>query len=65
MSSFESRFILKNPGLLQATRRNIVLLVDSTLFLLLWMTKGRKIRKALREAETEGRTFYLEDHLGE
>ena len=65
MSSFESRFYLKNPTLLQSIRRNIVLLADSLVFLFIWMTKGRQLRKALREAETVKRTLYLEDHLGE
>tara|TARA_B100000809_G_scaffold209008_1_gene211858 strand:- start:209 stop:406 length:198 start_codon:yes stop_codon:yes gene_type:complete len=65
MSSFESRFYLKNPTLLQSIRRNIVLLADSLVFLFIWMTKGRQLRKALREAETVKHTLYLEDHLGE
>jgi hypothetical protein len=65
MSSFESRFYLKNPTLLQSIRRNIVLLIDSLVFLFIWMTKGRQLRKALREAETVKHTLYLEDHLGE
>ncbi|MFT5133195.1 MAG: hypothetical protein ACI9SC_001664 [Gammaproteobacteria bacterium] len=65
MSSFEERFYLHNPGLWQLAKRNTSLLYDSAVFLIIWMTKGRKIRKALRQAEQENTRVVLEDYLGE
>ena len=65
MSSFESRFILDNPSLWQRLKRDIDLLSDSLIFLIIWMTKGRKIRKALRQAEEQDKSLVLEDYLGE
>ncbi len=65
MSSFESRYILHNPGLRQRTGRDIALLKDSLVFLLICMGKGRQIRKALRQAEEQDKSLILEDYLGE
>ena len=65
MSSFEDRYILNKPSLWQRIKRDIALLIDSLMFLVMWMTKGRKIRQALRQAEKENKSLILEDHLGE
>ncbi len=65
MRSFENRYILNNPSLWQRIRRDIALLKDSLVFLLIWMSKGRKLRKALRRAEKQDKTLILEDYLGE
>ena len=65
MSSFEDRYILNNPSLWQRIKRDIALLTDSLMFLVMWMTKGRKIRQALRQAEKENLSLILEEHLGE
>ena len=64
MSSFESRFILNNPSLWQRVRRDIALGFDSLVFLIIWMSKGRQIRKALRQAEEQDKSLILEDYLG-
>jgi hypothetical protein len=65
MSSFESRYILNNPSLWQRIKRDIALLIDSLIFLVIWMTKGRKIRQALRQAEKDNNKLVLEDYFGE
>ena len=65
MSSFESRFILNNPGLWQRLKRDIDLLFDSLLFLIMWIRKGRQIRKALRQAQEQDKSIILEDYLGD
>ena len=65
MRSFESRFILNNPSLRQRLKRDIDLLFDSLKFLITWISKGRQIRKALRQAQEQDKTLFLEDYLGE
>ena len=50
---------------MQRIKRNIALLKDSLVFLIIWMTKGRQIRKALRQAEEQDEILILEDYLGE
>jgi len=65
MSSFESRFILENPGLWQRLKRDVILLVDSLIFLILWMSKGWRLRKALRQAQKRDKSLILEDYLDE
>ena len=63
MPSFEEKFYLTNPGLLQRARRDIALLLDSFAFLALWFTLGRKIRRAYRRAQQENTEAILEDML--
>ena len=65
MSSFESRFILNNPSLWQRLKRDIDLLFDSLVFLIIWISKGRQLRKALSQAEEQEKSLILEDYLGE
>jgi hypothetical protein len=65
MSSFENRYIISNPGFRQRIKRDIALLSDSLMFLYMWMSKGREIRQALRQAEKESKKIVLEEHLGE
>lgn len=64
-SSFEKRFYLHNPTLRQRLGRDIRLLIDSCVFLLIWATKGWKLRRALKEAEEKNSVLILEDHLGD
>ena len=49
--SFEDRYYLTNPTTWQRCKRNIDLYTGSLAFLLVWFTKGRRIRKELKEAE--------------
>jgi hypothetical protein len=63
MASFEERFCLRNPTLLQAVRRDLELLADSGRFLLLWATLGRRVRRAARRAQAGGEPLFLEDIL--
>ena len=59
-NSFEDRYYLTNPGLWQRTRRNITLYEESLAFLLLWITQGRKVRRALEQAERDGECLELD-----
>ena len=63
MPSFEEKYYLTNPGLLRRIRRDIALFLDSFAFLVLWLTQGRKIRRAYRQAQLENTEVILEDLL--
>ena len=63
MPSFEEKYYLTNPGLLRRIRRDLALFLDSFAFLLLWLTQGRKIRQAYRQAQLENTEILLEDIL--
>ena len=62
MPSFlEDKYYLTNPGLFQRIRRDIALFMDSFAFLVVWLTQGRKIRRAYRQAKLENTEIMLED----
>ena len=61
MSSFEERYILRNPSALQRIARDLRLLRDSAGFLFLWATKGRVIRKQLTAADKGGDKIVLDE----
>ena len=63
MPSFEEKYYLTNPGLFRRIRRDIALFLDSFAFLVLWLTQGRKIRRAYRQAQLENTEVILEDLL--
>lgn len=63
MPSFEEKYYLTNPGLFRRIRRDIALFLDSFAFLVLWLTQGRKIRRAHRQAQLENTEVILEDLL--
>ena len=65
MSSFEDRYIICNPGFWQRMKRDLALFTDSLMFLYMWLSKGREIREALRQAEKENKQIVLEEYLGE
>jgi hypothetical protein len=61
MSSFEEQFVLRNPTRRKALQRDLALLRNSARFLWLWLTRGRAVRRLLREAERCGQVVYLDD----
>ena len=63
MPSFEEKYYLTNPGLLQRIRRDVALFLDNFAFLFLWLTQGRKIRRDYHQAQQEGTEIILEDLL--
>lgn len=63
MSSFEERYYLTNPTFTQRLRRDVRMILDSTRFLFLWATLGRRLRKGVKEAERAGMPLMLEDWL--
>lgn len=64
MSSFEERYYLANPTYAQRLRRNVRLALDSARFLVLWATRGRRLRALVRQAERDGSQVVLEDFFG-
>lgn len=63
--SFEEKYYLTNPSLLQRVRRDIALFMDSFAFLVVWLTQGRKIRRAYRQAQLDNTEIILEDLMEE
>ncbi len=63
--SFEDRYYLTNPTTWQRCKRNIDLLISSLMFLVLWMTKGRQVRRALKKAEENNSKIMLDEIFGE
>ena len=63
MSSFEEKYYLTNPTLMQRLRRDARMIRDSARFLILWATLGRRLRKGVKEAERTGTQLVLEDWL--
>lgn len=61
MSSFEEKFYLQNPSLIQRLRRDLRLCCDSLRFFFLWLTKGRRIRRAYRRAQGSNTQLIMED----
>ncbi|MFQ5661274.1 MAG: hypothetical protein ACE5GZ_12685 [Gammaproteobacteria bacterium] len=61
MNSFEKRYYLQDPGLLQRIRRDLMLLTDTIKLLLYWLIKGHTIRRDYKRAQREGDTLFLED----
>lgn len=65
MSSFEKRYCLSNPTWGQRLRRDLALLVDSLSFLVVWLTRGRRLRRAYQQAQKDQTQIILEDMRGE
>lgn len=65
MSSFEKRYCLSNPTWGQRLRRDIALLVDSLTFFGVWLTRGRRLRRAYQQAQKDQTQIILEDMKGE
>lgn len=65
MSSFEERYCLSNPTWGQRLRRDIALLVDSLSFFGVWLTRGRRLRRAYQQAQKDQTQIILEDMQGE
>ncbi|MGI9228409.1 MAG: hypothetical protein ACR2P9_00945 [Gammaproteobacteria bacterium] len=63
MASFEEKFYLQNPGLLDRLKRDWRLVRESLQFLLLWATLGHRLRKACRKAKQDNTQVVLEDLL--
>ncbi len=63
MSSFEEKYYLTDPTFMQRLRRDARMVVDSARFLVLWATLGRRLRKAVKDAERKGVPIVLEDWL--
>lgn len=63
MPSFEEKYYLENPSLLDRLKRDFRMLRENLLFLLLWATKGRKLRAAYRKAKDENGVVVLDDLL--
>ncbi|MGH8248476.1 MAG: hypothetical protein ACREUU_18820 [Gammaproteobacteria bacterium] len=64
MSSFEQRFYLQDASLLRRLRRDVLLIRDCVQFLFVWVTRGGRIRRALRRAEASGSEVVLEELFG-
>lgn len=62
--SFESRYFLGEASWSRRRLRDLRLLGSSAGFLWLWLTRGRRVRLLVREAEREGRVVCLEDLFG-
>lgn len=65
MSSFEERYCLSNPTWRQRLRRDLALLVDSLTFFGIWLTRGRRLRRAYQQAQKDQTQIILEDMQGE
>jgi hypothetical protein len=63
--SFEDRYYLANPTAWQRCKRNIDLFISSLMFLVLWMTKDRQVRRALKKAQEENSKIMLDEIFGE
>ena len=63
MTSFEEQFYLENPSRWQMFTRNLRLLWWLWQRAWLWLTLGRRIRRAYREAQASGEPVVLEDLL--
>ena len=64
MPSFEERFYLEDPTLLQRLRRNIALIADSLVFVWIWATAGRQIRRRYRKAKAEDKVLLVDGDKG-
>lgn len=63
-ASFETRYYLGEAPWHARLWRDLRILAGSARFLWLWLTVGRRVRRAVREAERAGRTVCLEDLFG-
>ena len=63
MSSFEDRYYLTNPSLYQKFKRDLAFFLESCRYLILWLSKGYILRKALKKAEKEKGQLVLEEYL--
>lgn len=61
MSSFEQRYYVRNATLLQRLRRDVRLAWENLSFLFLWLTRGRRIRRAYRRAQDADTQLIIED----
>lgn len=58
--TYEQLFYVTEPGFWPRFRRDLRLLKFLSMMLLFWATKGRRIRRAHREAVAAGRPLVLE-----
>lgn len=63
-TSFESRYYLGDAAWPARLWRDLRIIGSSARFLWLWITLGRRVRRAVQEAERHGRVVYLEDLFG-
>ena len=61
MSSYEERFYRESPDLRCRVARNLTLLTWLGGEFIAWFWPGRRIRRAYRQAEQDGKEIYLED----
>lgn len=63
MSSYEERFYRESPDLRSRVARNLRLLIWLVGELIAWFWPGRRIRRAYRKAEQDGKEIYLDDAI--
>ena len=51
MGSFEEKYYLTNPTFWQGLKRDAGLFLNSLGFFIVWLTKGRRLRQAYRQAQ--------------
>ena len=61
MASFEEKYYLANAGLMARLKRDLRLLQDSLAFILLWASRGRRLRADYRRARDENSEVILDD----
>ena len=65
MPSFEEQFYLENPTRWQVIKRNTRLLKMLAAYAWMWLTRGRKVRRAYREAQESGVPLDLDELMGD
>lgn len=61
MATFPEQFYLKESTRWQRFKRDVRLIKFMLQMLLLWSIKGRRVRRAYRQAQARGETFWLDD----
>ncbi len=63
-ASFESRYYLGDAPWTARLWRDLCIIGSSARFVWLWLTVGRRVRRAVADAEREGRVLCLEELFG-
>lgn len=63
-ASFENRYYLGEANFAQRIWRDLRIIGSSARFVWMWMTLGRRVRRATAAAERENRVVHLEDLFG-
>ena len=61
--TYDQQFMVYQPGLLPALKRDLKLLKYLAMVVFFWSTRGRKIRRAQRNAVLLGKPLILEDEV--